>query len=239
MIRILNYIYNIFIEAIFPLSKVEEELFSMSPEIAMNVLPQSPPVPIKAISVFAYKDERVSKLVWNIKYKKSLPAIEIGGYALFKTVNKLLNDLPTIHSNIDVPSQPSHCNKTRVVVLPMPITNKRRRERGFNQCELLVDKMKVLDSSDSFEVNKNLLIRVKHSSRQTLKHRKERLTDASGIFAVNEGEMRVLLGNNTTQPNIQILVIDDVITTGSTMLEAVHTLEQAGFENVIAISLAH
>ena len=188
----------------------------MTPEKAFSKLPRSPLPPIQnATSVFAYKDPRVTKLIWNIKYKKHKTAVEIGGYALYQ-------ELITLRRN--VPDKP-------FLVLPMPITPRRRRERGFNQCELLAEELARLDKDKLFTFSNSILLRIQHASRQTLKGRTERLESAKGIFSV-ASETDILKES-------QVVIIDDVITTGSTIKEAMETLDKAGFNSVRGLSLAH
>jgi ComF family protein len=220
---LLHTLYNTILDAVFPLSPFERELFSYSPELAYTKLPGAPTVPFgDAHSIFAYKDERVAKLIWNIKYKKSAQAVQIGGYALYRRIQDFPR--PTLEDT--------------VILIPMPITSRRRRERGFNQCELLTDEIGRLDEHKRFIVRSDLLIRTQHMSRQTLKGRAERLEDAKGIFSVNEKVLTEIRDkNNGILPTL--VVIDDVITTGSTIKEAMETLRKAGFENVRGISLAH
>lgn len=214
--KIFRTLYRIILESLFPLSRAEKELFSFTPEQALRELPKAPKAPYPDMSsVFAYKDERVSNMIWNIKYKKSKQAVAIGGYALFEEV-----------------APQKRCHLLELVIVPIPITARRRRERGFNQCELLVDEMKRLDIDGQLLVAKDLLIRVQHKDRQTLKDREERLAGAKGIFAVNPE----IGSRGYGRP---IIVIDDVITTGSTMREALETLRKAGFEDVKGLSLAH
>ncbi len=211
-----NYLYNIFLEALFPLSEKEKELFSYSPQEAYVILTRAKQLdPSSLSSIFAYKDERVEKLIWNIKYKKSELAVKIGGYALFKEL-----------------TLKTKCSGS-ITLIPIPISKKRYRERGFNQCELLVNEISRLDTEKIFTIRKNLLIRTQHTSRQTLKDRHARLESARGIFQVTIDSGRDLLSSN------QIIIIDDVITTGSTMTEAIDTLKKAGFPNVRGLSLAH
>ena len=45
--------------------------------------------------------------------------------------------------------------------------------------------------------------------------------------------------NEIPLKNIPLIIIDDVITTGSTMFEAMETLKKAGFDDVHGLSLAH
>ena len=217
-------IFATIVEALFPISSVERELFSYSPEKVLEILPKPPIIPIaRAYSVFAYKDERVSSLVWNIKYKKSKLGVAIGGYALHQRLTELAKILSK--------------NTRPFLILPLPITDRRRQERGYNQCELLVEEIIKLDKDKSLETNFHLLLRIHHLSRQTLKDRKERIEDARGIFSVNNDVLRNFSAEEMKKR--LVFVVDDVITTGSTIKEAMLVLETAGFKNVYGISLAH
>ncbi len=214
-------LYNWFLDSLFPRALEEDELFSFSPKQAWAKLPRSglprfgkPPI-MNADSIFAYKDERVRKMVWNIKYKKSTKAVSMAGFALFVT----LQNMPAAISG-------------PIVLIPMPITARRLNERGYNQCHLLVDEIARLDIDHQFEIRKDLLSRIHHDSRQTMKNRKERLASTKGIFEANKDHAKEF-GKRT------IIVIDDVITTGSTMNEALSVMRNAGYENVSGLSLAH
>ena len=212
-------LYDTVVDALFPVSAAERELLALSPEGALLALPKAPPyagltVPLTDVrSVFAYKDERVSRLIWGIKYKEDHHAVGLGGYALW---HELVGDRGSKVSEL--------------IIIPIPITARRRRERGFNQCELLVDEIVRLDTDRRFITDPKLLMRVQKTSDQKKKDRKERLVGAQGIFSVNQ---------NLLDKKVPLMVIDDVITTGSTMKEAMDTLKAAGFENVSGLSLAH
>ncbi len=240
-------LYETIIEALFPLSPAETELFSMSPEQALNKLPKAPEyghstVPLQnTYSIFAYKDERVSKLIWNIKYKKSEKAIKIGGYALF---HELLENQAFAETMANI-------GEGRTFVIPIPITDQRRRERGYNQCELLLDEIERLSKlsisadhhspTSSLTFNKEILIKTRNAKRQTLKNREERLDSAKDIFAIDNKALN-RLSSDKTSLNVKdypVIIIDDVITTGSTMKEARDTLKEAGFKKVFGLSLAH
>ncbi len=242
--NIILTLYKILLEALFPISNAEREILEMSPEEALELLPPAPgyeglAVPLQnSRSIFAYKDERVKKLVWNIKYKESRSAIGIGGYALLQSLARVATEG---RLSQDTPS---------TIIIPLPITSRRRKERGYNQCELLVGEIKRITENTPTSPNKflfenNLLIRTQHSSRQTLKGRSDRLESAKGIFEVNEEvieQLQIQLMSNTPGSDIKkipVIIIDDVITTGSTMYEAIETLKKAGFEDVSGLSLAH
>jgi competence protein ComFC len=215
---LLKLIYRTILDAIFPLNKEQIIISKMSPIQAYNELRKSPKVPEnRSSAIFAYKDLLVTQLIWNIKYKKDRHSIDIAGYALYQKIC-------SINSNI--------------LIVPIPITKRRRRERGFNQCELLAKAIKSFDKTNQIIIENNLLIRPTHKSRQTLKSRQERIDEAKNIFAVNESMTTSFRDKIKNTPH-QIIVIDDVITTGSTIAEAIRCLEKVGFTNIIGLSVAH
>jgi len=207
---------------------------------AFRSLPRAQKSPTsEACSIFSYKNEKVWRLIWCIKYKKSFVAAKIAGYAIFQILSYFLRAA------------------TPLILVPMPITLRRRRERGFNQCELILDEIEKLDMNNRVFISRNLLKRTRHKSRQTLKDREERLESAKDIFDVNDEiaeKLRAFCGESETIPeaviyesdkpttdekNYLLIVIDDVITTGSTIRDAVITLRKAGFKKAFGLSVAH
>lgn len=243
---LLKTIRTTFIEALFPIPEAERLVLAMGAESAWKNLPRAARSPVpEACSVFSYKDERIWRLIWSIKYKRSAAGTAIAGYALYQVLRSYATIVP------------------RTIVIPMPITGRRRRERGFNQCELLVDEIERLSSDwntengdsaggkskigDRLIIVRDLLVRKIHTSRQTLKDRAGRLESAQDIFAVNEGvaqkinnyDLRFKIDDPQSMNGQIIIVIDDVITTGGTIKDAVSTLRQAGFERTWGLSVAH
>lgn len=253
---LLSAIFSTFLEAIFPTAAAEREVLGMDAETALHALPRAKQFPIRdACSIFAYKDERVWRLIWTIKYKKSRRGAAIAGYALHRILGLYASVAP------------------RLLVIPMPITRKRRRERGYNQCELIADEVERLELAqehagkdpnrgDRLTVIRDLLVRTRHTSRQTLKDRAKRLESAREIFAVRPDaveKLKIERSGNTDGSGVAkmsgvadgaaqgdaaltdslVIVIDDVVTTGSTILDAIQTLRRAGFTNVFGLSVAH
>ena len=223
-------LYHTFLDAIFPVSAEEREVLALDSGLAFDILPRAPrcKMPL-ACSLFSYKDERVRRLVWAIKYKKSARAAAISAESLFHV----------IHSYSQAASP--------IVILPMPISSQRRRERGFNQCELMADAIERIcavrmETGSQPLIIRDLLVRRRHRSRQTLKDREDRLKDSEDIFAVNEAAARKLdyLRHAPSKDSQHlILVLDDVITTGGTIRDAIMTVRAAGFEKTFGLSLAH
>lgn len=223
---ILRAFSAIFIDALFPLSPIDKELASLTPQTIFSKLQPAPAYDQTVLelgetkSIFAYKDERVSKLVWGIKYKKNKHNADLGGHALCETLINMFGDIPGY-----------------VLVVPMPITPRRRRERGYNQCELLTDAIDQISDKftleNRFMIRNDILVRTVHKSKQALKNRTERLENSGAIFALNE---HLLIQVKKETP---IVIIDDVITTGSTMQQALGAFYKAGYQNVRGLSLAH
>ena len=117
------------------------------------------------------------------------------------------------------------------LLIPVPLSKERTRERGFNQAEKIAQEFIQKLEFHNLPAPKlsPILTRRKNTLSQTqcadLFSRKKNVRDA---FA--------LTGNMDATKNI--FVIDDVFTTGSTMNEAVRTLKQNGAENVSALVVA-
>lgn len=225
----ISVIYRTILESLFPYSQAEKELFSYTPEDAYRVLPPAPKytdwIP-NSFSIFRYKDERVAKMIWNIKYKKSKQAVRIAGYALYQQLQK--TKVNTLNE------------QTNTIIIPIPITAKRRKERGYNQVELLVDEVYLLDKEKLFSIRKDILVRSIHTERQTLKNRYERLQYGQDIFSINNNLLKSMPDQELNKlKKMQLIVVDDVITTGSTIKEAMNALRNSGFNNIRVISVAH
>ncbi|HEY4494583.1 MAG TPA: hypothetical protein VJC02_00590 [Candidatus Paceibacterota bacterium] len=204
-----NIIISI-IDFIFPPSKEVLVIRALSREDIFAKFPSAPPTLYPFISaIFAYKNPLVSTFVANIKYKKDKHSIHLAGFALYSTLKSL--------------------SISNAILLPIPITKRRKRERGYNQCELMIDEIMKLDKQNIFCKNYEILIREKNLESQTKKNRKERL-EAKNIFKAIKIER--LLDKN-------IIIIDDVTTTHNTAKEAWQTMKDAGYKNVSVLTLAH
>jgi ComF family protein len=112
------------------------------------------------------------------------------------------------------------------VIIPVPLHVRRLREREFNQSLLLADR---IGRDLGIPVSGNDLIRIAPSAAQTTLSRKERQKNLRGAFAVPHPG--AIVGKD-------ILLIDDVFTTGATMNECAKTLRKAGSGDVFTLALA-
>lgn len=111
------------------------------------------------------------------------------------------------------------------LILPVPLHPQRRKKRGFNQSELLAT---YLSQGLNFEVNSSCLIRVKNTIPQVGLSPEKRRENVKDAF---KSDPEFVFGK-------KILLIDDVFTTGATMLAAADALIAAGAASVSAYCLA-
>lgn len=113
------------------------------------------------------------------------------------------------------------------LIIPLPLTKARKKERGFNQAEILAE---ILAKEFSYQIFLGLK-RKGRKKHQAKLNEKQRLKNISGQFFVPEKERNFLSGSD-------IILIDDVITTGATLNEAAKILKEAGAKEVFALVLA-
>lgn len=112
------------------------------------------------------------------------------------------------------------------LVIPIPIAWDRRLIRGFNQTELIAN---ALAKSQNLPVANNILIRSRRIKSQRGLSKAQRFSNQRNSFAVKSPE--VIKGKN-------ILLIDDIFTTGATAEYATKELKKAGAECVIFAAVA-
>ncbi len=111
------------------------------------------------------------------------------------------------------------------VMVPVPLHPSRMRQRGYNQSQLLA---REVSKVTGIELNKGLLARVRNTPPQIgMAGREERRRNIEGSFEAKSGL------NGTA-----VIVIDDVVTTGSTISACASALKSAGAASVWGLVLA-
>ena len=115
--------------------------------------------------------------------------------------------------------------RTFDVIVPVPLHPARERERGFNQSALLAELL-----SDRIALpSKPALERIRYTTTQTAFDRAERMQNLHGAFRLRKkADVR----------DLRVLLIDDVLTTGSTLSECARILRRAGASCVYAATAA-
>jgi len=112
------------------------------------------------------------------------------------------------------------------IIVSIPLFSSRLRERGYNQSLLLAEQ---IARKYCIHLSLKNLVRIRNTEHQTFLTEKERWTNIQGAFKIiNSAEFA---GKN-------ILIIDDLLTTGATASEASAALKDAGAETVGVLVLA-
>ncbi len=116
------------------------------------------------------------------------------------------------------------------MVVPVPLHFYRENWRGFNQAELLGET--ILSQVPGFKMEK-VLLRSKNTKQQVLmKTREERENNIKGVFVVKNNWKGKVKGKN-------VLLVDDVFTSGADMRECTEMLKKSGVKTVWGLALAH
>ena len=170
-----------------------------------------PPEFDRAVSFGEYEAE-LRDLIHLLKYEGVLPAAAQLGRLLSEAIRSL--HLPAA----DVP----------VVIVPVPLHSSKQKQRGFNQAELIA-KASVKRAREPFRVEPDVLVRQRPTHSQVGLAREERVANMRGAFRVVAPER--IAGRN-------VIVVDDVMTTGATVSECARVLKKAGAEKVWAATVA-
>jgi competence protein ComFC len=159
----------------------------------------------------SYKNNLVKNLVGRLKYEPSA-----------KELAKTLALLIITHFNL--------IQKTFEVenhlLVPVPLAKKKLRRRGFNQSEEIA---KVLSENLKIPMMTNILLKNRETKTQMKLSREERTTNIKDAFFVENKELL---------KDKEILLVDDVYTTGATMEECVRVLKRAGAKAVWGVAVA-
>lgn len=164
-------------------------------------------------SLFAYEYEGlIRECIRSAKYKnKHFAALKILSKKVFLLFETKLS---------------TYVKDNSCVIIPIPVSRAKLHKRGFNQAELIAQ---IFSRSLKIPTKPDLLKRVKETSSQYTNNRKERFKNMRGAFEVSSA---------TGVKDKKVLLIDDVCTTGATLIEASTVLKNAGAKDVVCIALA-
>ena len=112
------------------------------------------------------------------------------------------------------------------ILIPVPLSGRRERERGFNQSKELA---KIIAKAWQIKLECDDLVKIKNTASQTVLNKEQRSENLKNAFCV--------LDKNPIKGK-KIYLIDDVCTTGATMEECAKVLKQAGAKEVWGITVA-
>ena len=151
------------------------------------------------------------------------PAIALVHAIKYSGAKRMLEDVRTL-----LLRRPDILDMLRgATLVPVPLYPARERERGYNQSEWLAR----LFAREAGCGVRNLLIRTRDTGTQTLLSMDERRKNVRGAFAPRP--------NASIRPGRKYVLVDDVITTGSTLAACATALVKAGADEPAVLTLAH
>jgi ComF family protein len=171
----------------------------------------------KAVAYGSY-DGDLRELIHLLKYEQVRPAAATLGRMLAEAI-----------AGLELASA-SSLTQPRVAVVPVPLHARKLRQRGFNQSELIVrNALKVRDLSGRRALHAGVLERRRETQSQTGLTRHQRRENIRGAFVVARPEQ--IAGR-------QVLLVDDVFTTGTTVSECARVLHRAGAAKIYVATVA-
>ncbi len=163
-----------------------------------------------------YKNPEVQDLVQSLKYDRSAHAAA------------LCADVLADYLREEVASQRAFSPR-KIILIPVPLHKSRARERGYNQIGVVLERLpKEFRDGSLCALAPELLARTRETKQQTRLPRHERLSNVAGAFdATDAGAIK----------GTHVYLIDDVTTTGATLVNAGRPLRAAGAQ-VTLIALA-
>lgn len=218
-------ISDFFLEIILPKSPELKALEALSPndflaKVERCIGTDSPVVE----AIFNYRTPLMREAIWQLKYhgNKKIAGL-LAEYMYEEMVTLAGDDFENVSGGKIIP----------IIFLPIPLSTKRRKERGFNQGELLCKEIVKIDTANIFSYLPQCLEKIKDIPSQTsISDRRKRIKNVRGCFQVPEKMKLEILGKT-------VILIDDVTTTGSTLEEGRRALLSAGARKVICLAVAH
>ena len=163
------------------------------------------------------------KLIYKFKYKPYLSSLsDFMADLLYESLiqneefDRILHSLP-----------PEAGRQNDIFFVPIPLSNKRYKKRGYNQAEILSKKLSRKFGAETI----NGLERIKETRSQVGLDKKKRRENVKNAFSVKKKYGGLFISKN-------IVLIDDVLTTGATFSEAANVLKRSGAKKVWALAFA-
>jgi ComF family protein len=135
----------------------------------------------------------------------------------FRGARRLSRPLSGMLSGLDL-------SRDADIIVPVPMTGAGLKKRGFNQSALVA---KALGRARDIPLRLDLLLKIRETPPQLGLSRRARLRNLRGAFSAEPGVK-----------GLNVIVLDDVITTGATMRECASALKKSGATEVTALSIA-
>ena len=170
-----------------------------------------------------WEDKTLQEIIHKYKYSFVTGLAEPLSKILIKKIDPLKRVLWT-----DELKQTQLTEQQKIILVPIPLHPRRLRWRGFNQAELLA---KNIALHFDWPVDSSIILRQKHTKPQAKLKKEVREQNLHEAFVMKEIQ----------KPKIKdktVILIDDVLTTGTTMNECAKILKEAGAREIWGVALA-
>lgn len=159
----------------------------------------------------SFEDDMVRACIKEAKYHSSTKAQELlatllGEYLLELSIDTL----------------------QKSVLVPVPLSRTRVRERGFNQCEVIAKKALQLRSDVPLALLTDALVRMRDTEHQTRLSKSARRENVKDAF----------LATHELDPSYTYVLFDDVVTTGATLAACARALRERGARHIFPLTIA-
>lgn len=183
-----------------------------------------------------YEDKLINQAIKNFKYHFVSSLGNDLGKLLILFINNLINQSRVLRAGLEDGVSRHDFNRAKNaplailnfkanLVMPVPLSRKRLRWRGFNQAEILAD---IFSKKYGLEINTRDLVRIKHKTAQAKLDEIHRLENIKECFSWQDGDLN----------KKNIILIDDVVTTGATLNECAKILKANGAGEVWGLVVA-
>lgn len=208
----ISYLWDIFLNTIYPKEYIclscgeySEEGLCRKCKREIKLVKDSYIEDYLRINSLCYYKGTIKSLILEFKYHNDY---NCGDYM----ANLLIDNFESIIKQSDI-------------ITYVPLTKKKKRQRGFNQCEFIAQ---CIGKSFDMEVEKLLLKKINNKEQKTLDS-KSRIENVRNVYEYN---------NRINLKDKNILLIDDVITTGATVRECSKILLNNGAKFIQVITIA-
>lgn len=164
----------------------------------------------KIFSLYEFSEEsEIQQVIHALKYQKYRSVGVLFGALLGNEVKKRTN------INFDY-------------IVPVPLHHSKKRERGYNQSSYIA---RGISKTLGCDVLEKCLKRTRFTKTQTQLDIHERRENVKDAFVLSNSYKKKIFGKN-------LMIVDDVITTGSTILECMRVLKENGCGEVMICSIA-
>ena len=162
----------------------------------------------KHIYIFQYKD-KIRNLILDYKFNDK-------SY-LYKIFSKIIIKNEKICGNL----------KKYDIIIPVPIHKKRKKQRGYNQSDLVAKE--IAHEISNLEYENKIIEKEKNTIPQSSLNKKKRKENVKNVYKII---------NKEKIENKKIIIFDDIYTTGSTVNACAKILKQNGAKEIIILTIA-